>query len=189
MLSVRPGRIAYMFKFILLALLLIPISGVATARAQAPGKAPTARSSRNQSGSDSDTPELPEEMRFKLESERKEKDYQKLVDSAAELSDLSAEVAKQYKESPTLSADQVKKLASIEKLAKRILAQSGGEEVSEKSGEQPVPIPEAVEKLAATAAEVKKAVTTATRFVVSATVIANSNDVIHLAQYIRRGQK
>lgn len=125
-----------------------------------------------------------------MEIERQEKEYQKLVDSANQLSDLSEGVAKAYKERSVLTADEIKKLASIEKLARHILTESGGEEVSEKTAEEaPVPVAEAIDKLAATAADVKKCINTQTRFVVSASVIANSNDLIHLAQYIRKAQK
>jgi hypothetical protein len=149
----------------------------------------TPRNSGDRSGPDNQPP-LPDEMRSRMEIERQEKEYQKLVDSANQLSDLSDSVAKAYKERPVLTAEEVKKLASIEKLARHILTESGGEEVSEKTGEEgPVSVAEAIDKLTATAADVKKCVNTQTRFVVSANVIANSNDLIHLAQYIRRKQK
>ena len=154
-------------------------------------QAPAARPPRvNAAAPDDEPPNLPEEMRTRMELERREKDYQKLVDSATQLNALSAEVAKLYKENTALSAEQVKKLASIEKLARRILAESGGEEVSEKSSaEPPMGTSEAIDKLVATAADVKKSLERQSRYVVSAAVIANSNDLIHLAQYIRRGQK
>jgi len=40
-----------------------------------------------------------------------------------------------------------------------------------------------------TSADVANSITKGTRFVVSAAVISNSNEVIHLAQYIRRAEK
>ena len=43
--------------------------------------------------------------------------------------------------------------------------------------------------LSAAADKVQKCVKEQTRFVVSATVISNANDIIHLAQHIRRTLK
>jgi hypothetical protein len=180
-----------MFKFILLMSVLLS-SSMVFAQNQSPGEKfpiPPAGGNGGRSKQDDPGANLPEEMRSRMAIEREERDYQKLVDSANQLSDLSADVAKLYKQSSGLTPEQVRKLASIEKLARHVLSESGGEEVTEKIEQDHLSVPEAVDKLATTAADVKKCVATQTRFVVSATVIANSNDIIHLAQYIRRARK
>ena len=133
---------------------------------------------------------LPEEMRIRLAIERADSEYRKAMEDAEKLNDLSVEVAKIYHERGQLSADEMKKLGTIEKLAKRILNQAGGDEVDEKAAKaEQKSIADAVDQLSSTASKIKDNMKTQTRFVVSAAVIASSNEVINLAQYIRRAQK
>jgi hypothetical protein len=133
---------------------------------------------------------LPEEMRIKLAIERADNDYRKTLADAEKLNDMSAEVAKACRERGSLSAEDMKKVSTIEKLAKHILSQAGGDEVDDKTGaaEQKT-LADACEQLSASAAKIRDSMKTQTRFVVSAAVIATSNEVINLAQFIRRSQK
>jgi hypothetical protein len=133
---------------------------------------------------------LPEEMRIRLAIERADSEYRKALEDAEKLNDLSVEVAKTYRERGQLSADEIKKLGTIEKLAKRILSQAGGDEVDDKAEKTAQKsVADAVDQLSNTAAKIKDSMKTQTRFVVSAAVIASSNEVINLAQYIRHSQK
>jgi hypothetical protein len=50
-------------------------------------------------------------------------------------------------------------------------------------------IPQAIEMLSTSVANIKKEMSAETRYVVSATVIANSNEVINLSRFIRRAKK
>jgi len=54
---------------------------------------------------------------------------------------------------------------------------------------EPLTLAEAVDKLSACSGEIKKDMKAETRFVVSASVIAKSNEVIHLARFIKRSRK
>jgi hypothetical protein len=133
---------------------------------------------------------LPEEMKTRMEIERADKEHQKLVDSAKQMGDLSAEIAKNFKETARLNSQELKKLSSIEKLARKILSDSGGEQFSDKSDQdEKITLAEAVERLSAASADVATSISKNTRFVVSAAVISNANEVIHLVQYIRRAEK
>jgi hypothetical protein len=133
---------------------------------------------------------LPEEMRIRLAIERADSEYRKAMEDAEKLNDLSEEVAKIYRERGHLSAEEIKKLGTIEKLAKRILNQAGGDEVDDKAAKtEQKSLADAVDQLSSTAAKIKDNMKTQTRFVVSAAVIASSNEVINLAQYLRRAQK
>jgi len=106
------------------------------------------------------------------------------------LSKLSDEIAKGYGERKRLSSDDLKKLGTIEKLAKRVLTHAGGEEFDPKSDStEHLLLPQAIDMLSTTAANIRKEMTAETRFVVSATVIANSNEVISLCRFIRRPKK
>jgi len=84
-----------------------------------------------------------------------------------------------------LSEDEIKKLNTIQKLAKHVLSHALGDEVEDKSS-KPMTLAEAVDQMKAAAANIKKTMTAETRFEVSAVVIANSNEVISLAQFIKR---
>jgi hypothetical protein len=133
---------------------------------------------------------LPEEIRTKLAIERREEENRKLMDNARQLGELAGEVAGRYKDHPNLKPEDFKRLSSIERLAKKILTAVGGEEVDGKFSAEGTPTPaEAVDRLRTAAASVQKNVTAQTRFVVDASVIANSNEVIHLAQFLRHTQK
>lgn len=129
----------------------------------------------------------PWDMRAKMAIARAEGEHKKVLEDVEKLSNLSGEIARGYGERKQLSADDMRKLGTIEKLAKRVLTSAGGEEVDQKPDtDERMPLADAIDKLSATAANIKKEVTAETRFVVSATVIANSNEVISLARFIRR---
>ncbi|MEK6285682.1 MAG: hypothetical protein AABO57_08070 [Acidobacteriota bacterium] len=130
---------------------------------------------------------LPSDMRIKMAIARAEGEHKKVLEDVEKLSNLSGEIARGYGERKQLSADDLRKLGTIEKLAKRVLTNAGGEEVDRKSDtDERMPLADAIDKLSATAANIRKEMTAETRFVVSATVIANSNEVISLARFIRR---
>jgi len=131
---------------------------------------------------------LPDEMRVKMAIARAEEDHKKVLEDVEKLSNLSGEIARGYGEHQQLSSDDMRKLGAIEKLAKRVLTQSGGEEVDEKKIEH-MALADAIDLLSATVANIRKEMTAETRFVVSATVIAHSNEVIGLSRFIRRAKK
>lgn len=183
-------------RFLLFAVfVLLFISGLYTSAAFAQSTSSTPRPSDNKAPGrlhrDNDQEvTLPEDMRIKMAIAREENEYKKTLEDVEKLSGLSAEVARGYVERKQLSADDVKKLNTIEKLAKRVLNHAGGEEVGDKSGSvEHLALADAIDKLNTAAANIKKDMKAETRFVVSATVIANSNEVINLARLIRRTQK
>lgn len=132
---------------------------------------------------------LPEDMRIKMAIARAEEDHKKVLEDVEKLSNLSAEIARGFGERKRLSSDDFKKLGTIEKLAKRVLTQSGGEEVNPGNEIERLPLADAIDRLSTTAAKIRKEMTAETRFGVSATVIANSNEVIGLSRVIRRAKK
>jgi hypothetical protein len=147
---------------------------------------PPSDSARDNPGQE---PNLPEDMRIRMAIERAEDEHKKVLESAKQLGDLSDSVAKYYHEHGQLSAEELKKLSVIEKLAKRILSHAGGEEFDRSDGSQSIPLADAVDRIKAAAENIRKSITTQTRFVVSASTIADSNEIIHLTQYIRHTQK
>jgi hypothetical protein len=139
---------------------------------------------------DQERSNMPEDMRIRMEIARADAEYKKTLDEADKLSALSTEVTRAFHDAGKLDGEGLKKVGTIEKLAKRILSQAGGDEVNDPATDlQHKPLNEAVEEMSLAADKVQKCIKEQTRFVVSATVISNANEIIHLAQHIRRSLK
>lgn len=134
---------------------------------------------------------LPEEMRVRMAIERADNEHRKIMEDVDKLNELSFEVTKIFQESGgKLSGEDVKKLSAIEKLAKRILSHAGGDEVDDRTGKiAQMSVADAITGISEAAAVIKKTMDSETRHVVSAAVIGNSNDIINMAQLVRRAQK
>ena len=178
-------------KFLLSAffILLFAIGAAAQVRGVNPRRVDTVKPGEDPSKDSDQNVNFPEEMRIRMDIERADNEHRKTLEDADKLNDLSAEIAKSYRDHGRLTADELKKVGAIEKLAKRILNQSGGDEVDDKDKTGQRSLPEAIEQMSAAAANIQKSMKVQTRFVVSATVIANSNEVISLAQFIRHSIK
>lgn len=153
--------------------------GVPAPRSRPPGSPPDAR--------DQDL-SMPDEMRSRMAIERANNEYRKTLEDAERLNELSTEIAKSFHERGQLNADELKKVSTIEKLAKRLLSQAGGDQVDDGSIEQKT-LDETVDRMSTAAATVQKMLKEQTRFVVSATAISTLNEVINLAQFIRHTYK
>jgi hypothetical protein len=128
---------------------------------------------------------LPNEMTIRMAIERAESDHRKILIEVDKLNELSSDVARGYHERGKLSDDELKKLNTIQKLAKRVLDHALGDEVEEKPSEA-LTLAEAVDHLQAAAASIQKTMRAETRFEVSAVVVANSNELISLTHFIKR---
>lgn len=173
-------------RFFLFALfILLSVLG-ATAQSARPSRPPENKPPDKFPGDDEQEAGLPPDMRIKMAIARAEGEHKKVLADVEKLSDLSSEISKGYVERKHLSVDDLRKLNTIEKLAKHVLTNVGGEEVNEKADTfEHMPLADAIDKLSTTAANIKKEMTAETRFVVSATVVGNANEVISLARFIR----
>jgi hypothetical protein len=176
-------------RIVLVAMFILAFASAATAQTQTtrpPLRPPETRTPAE----DQENSRLPDDMRIKMAIARAEEDHKKVLEDVEKLSDLSSEIAHAYDERKSLSSDDMKKLGTMEKLAKRILTHAGGEEVDSKSDStENLVMEQAIDMLSTTVANIKKEMSGETRFVVSATVIANSNEVINLSRFIRRAKK
>jgi hypothetical protein len=173
-----------------LAIFILLLASPATAQAvRTDPKPPPSKTPDRYPDDGQEVSHLPEDMRIKMAIARAEEDHKKVLEDVEKLNSLSAEIARGYGESKRLSADDIKKLGTIEKLAKHVLTQSGGEEVEQKSdAAEHMPLADVIDLLSTTVANIKKEMTAETRFVVSANVIANSNEVINLSRIIRHAK-
>jgi hypothetical protein len=179
-------------RFLVLVCITISISAVAGSFAQAnKSRAPESQPKsslpdfRDENGQNVS---LPEEMRIRMLIARRENEYKKVIQNVDKLNELASQVADNFHKRGNLSSDDMKKVGVIEKLAHQVLTHAGGEGVDDKEL-KPQSMGEAVDKMSEAAARIKRDVTAETRFVVSATVIASSNEVITLSRLIRRGLK
>lgn len=178
-------------RFLLLAIFILLVASAATAQSTRPAIRPAEpRTPEKYPDDGQDGSRLPDDMRIKMAIARAEEDHKKVLADVEKLSDLSSEIARGYGERKRLTSDDLKKLGTIEKLAKRVLTHAGGEMVDSTSAStEHLAMAEAIDMLRTTAANIRKEMTAETRFVVSATVIANSNEVINLSRLIRRAKK
>ena len=172
---------------------LLPLAAAAQGtppvkQAPRPAQPPIVSGDRDES-SDQES-NLPEEMRIRMAIERAEGEHKKVLEDVQKMSDLSAEVSTAYGDRAQLSPDDVKKLSTIEKLAKRILTHAGGSEVDDKSpNTESLSLADAVHHMCAAVTRIKNDMAAQTRHVISAIVIASSNEVITMTHLIRRKQK
>src|SRR6185369_5733455 len=102
---------------------------------------------------------LPEDMRIRMEIARADAEYKKTLDEADKLTTLSIEVTRVFHETGKLEGEDLKKVGAIEKLAKHILSQAGGDEVAERSADlQRKPLVEAIEQMSLVADKVQKCI-------------------------------
>lgn len=131
---------------------------------------------------------LPPEMRARLAIERANSEHRKVLEDVEHLSELTDGVAKHFQAQGKLSSDDLKSLEKIEKLAKRVLTFAGGSQEDDDSLKG-LSLKDMVERLATAVEKVKGTMAKEPRQVISAAVIANSNETIILTQQIRRSQK
>jgi hypothetical protein len=161
-------------------------SASAQSRSNRPAPPPPPENNSIQTPADSDSGiNLPDEMRIRMLIARRENEYKKVMENVDQLNDLSGQVADRYRRDGRLGDGDLKLMGQIEKLARQVLNHAGGETVDDKEEKKPT-LGEAVDLIAAEAAKIKRDMTAETRYVVSASVIASSNQVINLSRYVRR---
>ena len=172
-------------KFLLFATLLL-LSASSPAQVTRPSAGTSDKAQDKFPNDDKQHSDFPGEMLKKMEIARAEIEYKKVLEDVGKLSDLTDEVVKSYDERKRISPEDVKRLGAIEKLAKHVLSSVGGEEVDDKQfAGANLTVTDAIGKLKTATESIRKEMKAETRFVVSASVIANSNDVISLTRFIR----
>lgn len=171
-------------KFVLIILFLVFSSTAAAQSPDFPNAKERPRSERDL-GPEQD---LPPEMRARLEIERRDNSHKKILEEAQRLDDLASGIAKHFQQSGSLSSDDMKDLSTIEKLAKRILDFAGGSE-EKVDNFKPSALGDMLNHLCTLSAKVNNILKTETRHVISATLVADSNETITLVQFIKKNVK
>jgi hypothetical protein len=132
-----------------------------------------------------DLPASVQEMHAKLALKVAEKEYQKNVDRARDLSALGESVNTSFKQKTYLGEDDLKKLEKAEKLAKAIRSAAGGSEDDNQIEKPPKDLACALSMFAEVAESLKKNVEKTPKHVVSAAVIDEANVLLELTRIVR----
>jgi hypothetical protein len=134
---------------------------------------------------DEDLPDSVQEMHAKLALRVAEKEYQKNVERARDLSVLGESVNTSFKQKTYLGGDDLKKLEKAEKLAKAIRSAAGGSEDDNQIEKPPKDLACALSMFAEVAESLKKNVEKTPKHVVSAAVIDEANVLLELTRIVR----
>ncbi|MFL6231281.1 MAG: hypothetical protein ACJ741_21110 [Pyrinomonadaceae bacterium] len=126
-----------------------------------------------------------EDMLKDVEIKRREAVYKENLDRAKEAAQLGTEVLDAYKAQKSLGAAELKKIARIEKLAKSVRNDVGGDDDDTALKDPPARLEAALQKLAELCADFRKQIEKTPRYVVSAGVINSANELIELTRHIK----
>ncbi|MFT3745348.1 MAG: hypothetical protein QM785_13775 [Pyrinomonadaceae bacterium] len=139
---------------------------------------------------DDDKPKSFRETLVKLRIDKEKKDYDDMLGRGEEALKLSEELEKAYEQNGRLNANEITKLATVEKLVKKIRSELGGDDDDDdddKASPPPAPLDqkEAVRSFRSTTVKLFDELKKTTRFTVSAAAIQTSNAVLRLAKFLR----
>ena len=134
---------------------------------------------------DGEQTSLTEEMLKDTEIKRLEMTRRENLQRARETAQLGAELREAFERQKSLGAAEMKKVARIEKLARAIRNEAGGDDDDEGLKDLPMRLDAALSRLSELCEELSKKVEKTPRHVVSAAVIASANQLIALAKHIR----
>ena len=175
--------------FIFLAA-VFSIGGTATYGQGADGKA-SIIPKINEADEDDDRPKSFKETLVKLRIDKEKKEFDEMIERGGEALKLSEELEKAYTANGHLNIGEINKLATVEKLVKKIRNELGGDDDTEDSDSKAVtsPLPiaqgDAVKSFRSTTLKLFEELKKTTRFTVSAAAIQTSNAVLKLARLLR----
>lgn len=126
-----------------------------------------------------------EEMLKNLEVKRRELAYKENIDRAKESAELGAEIRQAYERAKTLGSAEQKKLGRMEKLARTIREDAGGDDDKEGLKEVPTDPAASFVQLQKLSEELQTKVEKTPRHVVSTSVINTANRLLGLIRHIR----
>ena len=128
------------------------------------------------------------EMLSKQQAEKDKRDHEELLKRGDEALSLSNQLEKSFETNNTLTADDKRKLESLEKLVVKIRNELGGDDDSEeveKEAAKPSTLNEAFRYLQTTTVQLVDELKKTTRFSISAVAIQTSNSLIRLTRFLR----
>lgn len=185
-LAARPFK---MLRFVssktLLALAALLLLAPAVSAQQRPVQPPTfpedrmGRRPRGPLGSPED------EIIKRAEIKRSEQTHAEMVERADEAARLGLDLRAAFDKQKSLGREDLKRLEKLEKLARKIRSNAGGEDDDEPLKDPPAALQAAMARLAEVSVKLNEGARKTTRLVVSGTVIEYSNELIELVRHIR----
>lgn len=126
-----------------------------------------------------------EEIRAKREIKLAEKEHEENLKRAREIGQLGKELQEGLKGKQALDRTFLKKIERLEKLAKKVRGEAGGEDEEVDIINRPTDITSAAERIGEASESLSKNVLNTPRQVVSASVIGNANVLLELIRLIR----
>ncbi len=168
-----------------LLLTLLRFSSSQPQRIKIPNTSGSQSTSTQSEAEDSGQHSSREEMMRNLEVKRREAIYKENLERAKESALLGAEICNAFLKQNSLGTAEVKKLGRIEKLAKNIRNDHGGDDDEEALKEPPRSLTEAVNRLARLSENLKNKIEKTPKHVISASVISSANQLLELIRLIR----
>ncbi|MEQ1605612.1 MAG: hypothetical protein ABL999_12165 [Pyrinomonadaceae bacterium] len=143
----------------------------------------------NDAGDDDDKPKSFKETLVKLRIEKEKKEFDEMLGRGEEALKLSEELEKAYEQNGRLNNNEITKLATVEKLVKKIRSELGGDD--DESDDKPAAVQASVaqrdliKSFRSTTVKLFEELKKTTRFTVSAAAIQTSNAVLRLAKFLR----
>jgi hypothetical protein len=185
-------ELSWMTRLLLLALLIsfgLPMVNAQSSQDRKPMTSTTRPPDLSGDKTDSDDrgplTTFEEEMRAKRLIKMAEKEHEDNLKRAREISQLGQDLRECVKTKSSLDRESAKKLDRLEKLAKKIRGEAGGEDDDVQILDAPSDIPSAMSLLADNADLLSKDVQKTPRQVVSASVIDRANVLLELVKIVR----
>ncbi len=141
---------------------------------------------------DDDRPKSFKETLEKMRIEKEKKEYQEMLDRGAQVLKITEELEKTVEKSGKLSEREYAKVASVEKLVKKIRGELGGDDEEEDDGlireeaqKRRLSPGEAIKSLRSATVSLLDELKKTTRFSISAAAIQSSNAVLRVARFLR----
>jgi hypothetical protein len=171
---------AFTFTSVICGLLLLPVFAAAQiSNRQIPARVDASN------GEERPLSEIEEELRAKQAIKHAEKGHQENLSRAKEIGQIGKELKSSVNSTPFLSRDSYKKIERLEKLARKIRGEAGGDDQEVDLDKRPSNVPTALTRIAEAAESLSKDVQNTPRQVVSASVIGNANVLLELIKIIR----
>jgi hypothetical protein len=172
------------------AALILLLGACAEARAQ---QGPLGSTPRTVFQSDDDPADKQggsrEDMLRNIEIKRREQAYKENIERAKESAALGAELREAYERAKGIGPSEQKKLGRLEKLARAIREQAGGDDDKEEMKDFPPDTAASFIQLQRLSEELNKKVEKTPRHVVSTSVINTANRLLGLIRHIRASFK
>jgi len=163
------------YIFLLIFIVVVSVEGQSNAR-DASGRTAAEKE---------DLPKTIKESLAKSRIEKEKKEYAELLGRGEEALKLSEELEKSFKQNSKLSAEDQKKLDRLEKLAKKIRNELGGDGEEIELEDNPSTIKNALETLQSKTVTLFTELKKATRYSVSVIAIQSSNALIKTVRFLR----